>query len=85
MYEKGVLRHHTCIAIAPFFAPLTYLDRQYSHADQTWTDIVRDDHSTFHVADYDPDTGALVDQGQFYLAYALLLSSWEVDITLTSP
>eukprot|EP00904_Undaria_pinnatifida_P007824 jgi/Undpi1/4171/HiC_scaffold_16.g07538.m1 len=36
-----------------------------SHADQTWTDIVRDDHSTFHVADYDPDTGALVDQGTY--------------------
>lgn len=28
-------------------------------------DIVREpDSSTFHVADYDPDTGALVDQGK---------------------
>lgn len=40
-----------------------FYDVQYRHADTTWTDIVRDDYSTFHVADYDPDTGDLVDQG----------------------
>ncbi|CAM9161445.1 unnamed protein product [Laminaria digitata] len=35
------------------------------HADTTWTHIVRDDYSTFHVADFDPDTGDLVDQGTY--------------------
>lgn len=34
-----------------------------SHADTTWEDIVRDDYSTFHVADYDPETGELVETG----------------------
>lgn len=36
---------------------------QHRHADTTWADLVRDDYSTFHVADYDPDTGDLVDRG----------------------
>lgn len=34
-----------------------------SHADTTWEYIVRDDFSTFHVADFDIDSGDLVDQG----------------------
>ncbi|CAM9689075.1 unnamed protein product, partial [Pylaiella littoralis] len=35
------------------------------HADLTWLDIVRDDNSTNHVADYDPDTGEFVETGTY--------------------
>ncbi|CAN0410370.1 unnamed protein product, partial [Ascophyllum nodosum] len=47
----------------------TYAENVVDHADTTWKDIVRDDNSTFHVADYDPDTGDLVEQGT-YQGYA---------------
>ncbi|CAM9347687.1 unnamed protein product, partial [Hapterophycus canaliculatus] len=40
-----------------------YPDYVEGHADTTWEHIVREDYSTFHVADFDPDTGDLVDKG----------------------
>ncbi|CAM9607443.1 unnamed protein product [Ectocarpus sp. 8 AP-2014] len=42
-----------------------YSDAVENHADTTWADLVRDDYSTFHVADYDPSTGELVDKGTY--------------------
>ncbi|CAN0163453.1 unnamed protein product [Ectocarpus fasciculatus] len=42
-----------------------YSDAAASHADTTWADLVRDDYSTYHVADYDPSTGELVDKGTY--------------------
>eukprot|EP00904_Undaria_pinnatifida_P003723 jgi/Undpi1/13351/HiC_scaffold_8.g03010.m1 len=45
--------------------PESYAEDVAGHADTTWKDIVRDDNSTFHVADYDPDTGDLVEQGTY--------------------
>ncbi|CBJ33670.1 Unsaturated glucuronyl hydrolase, family GH88 [Ectocarpus siliculosus] len=42
-----------------------YSDAAENHADTTWADLVRDDYSTFHVADYDPSTGELVDKGTY--------------------
>ena len=33
------------------------------HADTTWVDLVRDDYSTFHAAEYDVTTGDLEEQG----------------------
>ncbi|CAN0369326.1 unnamed protein product [Ectocarpus sp. 6 AP-2014] len=42
-----------------------YSDAAENHADTTWADLVRDDYSTFHVADYDPSTGGLVDKGTY--------------------
>ncbi|CAN0124698.1 unnamed protein product [Scytosiphon promiscuus] len=41
-----------------------YPDYVEGHADTTWEHIVRTDYSTFHVADFDPDTGDLVDKGK---------------------
>eukprot|EP00752_Nemacystus_decipiens_P012850 g11377.t1 len=35
------------------------------HAETTWEDLVRDDYSTFHVADYNTTTGDLVDRGTY--------------------
>ncbi|MDP0501990.1 MAG: glycoside hydrolase family 88 protein [Verrucomicrobiota bacterium JB022] len=32
-----------------------WADAAISHADMSWTDLVRDDHSTFHVVDYNLD------------------------------
>lgn len=43
----------------------SYAEDVVGHADTTWKDIVRDDNSTFHVADYDLDTGDLVEQGTY--------------------
>ncbi|CAN0005306.1 unnamed protein product [Pylaiella littoralis] len=43
----------------------SYSDAVVGHAGTTWEDIVRDDYSTFHVADYDLDTGDLVDRGTY--------------------
>ncbi|CAM9507739.1 unnamed protein product [Ectocarpus fasciculatus] len=42
-----------------------YSDAVENHADTTWADLVRDDYSTYHVADYDPSTGELVDKGTY--------------------
>ncbi|CAM9200961.1 unnamed protein product [Ectocarpus sp. 4 AP-2014] len=42
-----------------------YSDAVENHADTTWADLVRDDYSTYHVADYDPSTGELVDRGTY--------------------
>ncbi|CAM9308936.1 unnamed protein product, partial [Discosporangium mesarthrocarpum] len=42
-----------------------HYDAAISHANVTMRDIVRPDYSTFHVADYDPDTGTLVDKGTY--------------------
>ncbi|CAN0160116.1 unnamed protein product, partial [Ectocarpus sp. 12 AP-2014] len=42
-----------------------YSDAVENHADTTWADLVRDDYSTYHVADYNPSTGGLVDKGTY--------------------
>ncbi|CBJ31655.1 Unsaturated glucuronyl hydrolase, family GH88 [Ectocarpus siliculosus] len=42
-----------------------YSDAAENHADTTWADLVRDDYSTFHVADYNKSTGELVDKGTY--------------------
>ncbi|CAN0270372.1 unnamed protein product, partial [Laminaria digitata] len=47
----------------------SYAENVAGHADTTWKDIVRDDNSTFHVADYDLDTGDLIEQAGTYQGY----------------
>ncbi|CAM9499460.1 unnamed protein product, partial [Sphacelaria rigidula] len=47
----------------------TWIEAAEGHADTTWKDIVRDDNSTYHVADYDNSTGELVDRGTYQGAF----------------
>eukprot|EP00752_Nemacystus_decipiens_P001632 g1587.t1 len=42
-----------------------YREAVAGHAETTWKDLVRDDYSTFHVADYNTTTGDLVDRGTY--------------------
>ncbi|CAM9967440.1 unnamed protein product [Ectocarpus sp. 12 AP-2014] len=42
-----------------------FSDAVGNHADTTWADLVREDYSTYHVADYDPSTGDLEDKGTY--------------------
>lgn len=61
LVKKGVLMIYL---LRRSFARRHIIVPERSHAETTWKDIVREeDYSTFHVADYDPDTGDLVDKG----------------------
>lgn len=57
--NRGRLRLMSVSHSLPTFCELPKI----SHTDQAWIDLVRDDNSTYHAADYDPETGELVDQG----------------------
>ncbi|CAM9414435.1 unnamed protein product [Discosporangium mesarthrocarpum] len=43
-----------------------YTEKAISHADRTWTDLVKDDYGTWHVADYtNYTTAGIIDKGTY--------------------
>lgn len=65
----GSVRHLTPFTMLLLLSQFDCFLPGRRHADTTWADIVRNDNSTYHVADYDIETGELVDQGTVRYRY----------------